>query len=444
MASKKENAPKASPERLDDSAAPGVAEDTAEHSPEEETIDKHVAGTDSAQISQEAPEPVVADAEAEEEEYQDAVEAILARKRRMIETMKTSRTEESTEAEEKPEEETPKSEGTESADAISEDNSSLEEESAQAPIGPGTPNDKEPLPVPEAFSVAPPSNESDTTNPAQEDGAAIASQDTDENDRPEPVLDAAENDQATTDATRPASALPRFDRSPVGAGIGAIIVFIGTALLAAIIMGAAISYRYERTQREWMGQLTGTLNSLKEQVSTERSPAATVEKQEPAIPRTYDDYALILNEANALFNAGRFRDAAEKYRAALQAFPSGSLSDQAHFRLGVSLVRSDMPDGAAEHFRVVAESFPGSPYYARSALELSRIFMQQEQYAQARRVLYGIIGSRARLAGEDAETLEKAYYALGRTFEGEAEVAERVRAEQQIDLGSNRHTGGTP
>ena len=223
-----------------------------------------------------------------------------------------------------------------------------------------------------------------------------------------------------------------------------MVIFAATALLAALLMGAAISYRYERTQRELMTQLTGALDSLKAQGNIARVPATTPEPPEPHAPRTYDDYALILNEANMLFNEGRFGAAAERYRGALKAFPSGSLSDQAHYRLGVCLLRAGTPDSAAEHLRVVAESFPGSPYCARSALELSRIFMQREEYEQARRVLYRIIGSRARLASEDAETLEKAYYALGRTLEGEAGVAERVRAEQRIDLDSDMNDGGSP
>jgi len=278
----------------------------------------------------------------------------------------------------------------------------------------------------------------------KDDEEAIAPEYAEEDERSEPLADAMQNENATApaDAPKPGRVAARLDRAP--SGVAAMVIFAGTALLAALLMGAAISYRYERSQRELMTQLTGALDSLKAQGDIAHAPATTTEQPQRDAPKTYDDYALILNEANMLFNEGRFGAAAERYRAALQAFPSGSLSDQAHYRLGVCLLRAGTPESAVEHLRVVAESFPGSPYCARSALELSRIFIQREEYEQARRVLYRIIGSRARHGSEDAETLEKAYYALGRALEGEAEVVERLRAEQRIGLDAEANTGGTP
>jgi len=448
MAKKKKDVPEDPAERTNKGAAPAIAEDLPEHSPEEGILEDPPATAESAKVPEEASSPVSDDPD-EEEEYQDTVEAILARKRRMMEAMKAPQPQEARGVEKEPEEPSAKAEGNEASEATEASETTAEKHSSSGESEPSpaeTPAEdaKTPLPVPERTPAAETAPDPVATEDTEDDEKAVAPGYAEEDEQSEPVADVSENETAPVpaDAANPARVPLRFDRAPVG--VAAMVIFAATALLAALLMGAAISYRYERTQRELMTQLTGALDSLKVRGNVERAPATTTEQPERDVPKTYDDYALILNEANMLFNEGRFGAAAERYRAALKAFPSGSLSDQAHYRLGVCLLRAGTPDNAAEHLRVVAESFPGSPYCARSALELSRIFIQREEYEQARRVLYRIIGSRARLVGEDAETLEKAYYALGRALEGEAEVVERLRAEQRIGLDSEANTGGTP
>lgn len=226
-----------------------------------------------------------------------------------------------------------------------------------------------------------------------------------------------------------------------GPSVGPVALYLVIALVAALIMGAAVSYRHEAAQRQLIGRFTASIDTLEGRLASMQQQAALAPATRTPEPKSLDDYALILNGANQLFEKGHFRDAAGRYRSALRGFPSGSLTDQAHYRLGVCMLRTGRAETAANHFRVVTASFPNSRYYARAALELSHVLMGEQQYAQARRVLYQIVGARARLQSEDAETLEKAYYAIARTLEGEADVIERLDAVQTAGLQSAEKTG---
>ena len=219
---------------------------------------------------------------------------------------------------------------------------------------------------------------------------------------------------------------------------------MGIALAASLVMGAAVSYRYEIAQKQMIDRFADSVDRLESRlVATSLTETSSVD--EPAnVPKTFDDYTLALDQANAHFQEGHFQDAAKVYQEALKAFPSGSLSDLAHYRLGLCLVKLDRVSTAAEHFRVVTDSFQGSHYYGRAAIKLAESLIAEQKFAQARRILYSVIGARDRLATEDQESLENAFYALARTFEGEAEVIEAMNAPHVSNLATDTTVGDEP
>jgi Tfp pilus assembly protein PilF len=109
------------------------------------------------------------------------------------------------------------------------------------------------------------------------------------------------------------------------------------------------------------------------------------------------------------------------YQAALSADLSGQYSDAAHFGLGMCYLRSGQETRALEEFQTVIVRYPGSPKYARAAVEGVRLLMKRRQFAAARRILYQLIGRSGGFAQEDRVCVEWAYYAIARSYEGEAE-----------------------
>jgi len=233
-----------------------------------------------------------------------------------------------------------------------------------------------------------------------------------------------------------ASPMPR--RAPILGGGG---IYMGIALLAALGMGAAMSYRQELAQKQLIEQFANSVGRLENGLARFQINRESPVPKASETPRSLDDYTHLLNTANARFQKGRFQEAAVSYGEALTMYPAGGLSDQAHYRLGMCMCRFGKPDSALEHFRAVVTSFPGSRYYARAALEMSYLLMSQKNYSQARRILYLIIGSRNRLEAEDSKSLEKAYYAIARCFEGEAEVIDQINELGTSGLDTGARTG---
>ena len=145
-------------------------------------------------------------------------------------------------------------------------------------------------------------------------------------------------------------------------------------------------------------------------------------------PETLDDYSRLTKVGSTLFRSGQYEEAAKSYRAALKLYPTGNFSDEAHYHLGLCLLKGAEPDEAAKEFRAVVTHTPGSRYYARSAVEMSELLIQKKNFVQARRLLYMVLGSRDRLDADEREALERTYYAIARCFEGEAETIEAMHA----------------
>jgi len=67
--------------------------------------------------------------------------------------------------------------------------------------------------------------------------------------------------------------------------------------------------------------------------------------------------------ARAQFDAGRYAQAADRFRQIVEASPS---DDYAHFGLGLALARGGNPAAAAEHLALAAAMRPELPHYTNA------------------------------------------------------------------------------
>lgn len=289
--------------------------------------------------------------------------------------------------------------------------------------------ESEPLPADKAEGPAEAATSDETEQAADDkDGAEEKSVETAEESSEAPTADAETTSSPDSDAPADAAGEQTASRKRAGASLfGSVGLYMGVALLAALGMGMVVSYRHQKTQKQLVESFTTSLDRVEYRLALIQKAAEPTLVKKPEKAKSLDDYAYTLSTANTQFHKGQFQDACRSYEEALKMYPAGSLSDQAHYRLGLCLARLNRGDSALEHFRVVVTGFPGSRYYARAALEMSYLLMNKQNYAQARRLLYLIIGSQDRLEAEDRENLDKAYYAVARCFEGEADVAAYIR-----------------
>jgi len=203
---------------------------------------------------------------------------------------------------------------------------------------------------------------------------------------------------------------------------------IGIALVLATTL--VLSFRYQAAQQTLLTSLERSID----QVAGKLADAQAVAQPQPAETKSseeaFDDYTRLIETAGSYFRSGQFREARRLYRSVIELFPAGSLSDQAHYHLGLCFLKADDTENALNHFRTVTTRFSGSRYFGRSALMMSELLMRKGNFVQARRILYLILGARDRLNSEEQEGVAQAYYALARCLEREADAIEAIRPDE--------------
>ena len=211
--------------------------------------------------------------------------------------------------------------------------------------------------------------------------------------------------------------------APVAVPVSVVLVLI----LALGVMLFIIS-RQQASQKAFLNEFQHSMSQVAANLSNVQPETGPASLGGASTPETLDDYSRLTKVGSTLFRSGQYEEAAKSYRAALKLYPTGNFSDEAHYHLGLCLLKGAEPDEAAKEFRAVVTHTPGSRYYARSAVEMSELLIQKKNFVQARRLLYMVLGSRDRLDADEREALERTYYAIARCFEGEAETIEAMYA----------------
>lgn len=93
------------------------------------------------------------------------------------------------------------------------------------------------------------------------------------------------------------------------------------------------------------------------------SPAAAAQVLERAAEAEPGARSILEALARAQFDAGRYAQAADRFRQIVEASPS---DDYAHFGLGLALARGGNPAAAAEHLALAAAMRPELPHYTNA------------------------------------------------------------------------------
>lgn len=201
-------------------------------------------------------------------------------------------------------------------------------------------------------------------------------------------------------------------------GIAAVV----PSLIVFFVMSYQASVKRQETS-EALQQTLQTLNEKLAEIHEDTRGKSAISKN----AATSETFSSLMAKAHIDFHNRDYRSAAEGYQEAIAADETKTKSDEAHYHLGVCLNRMNDPEHAMEEFLTVVAIFPGSGYFARSALEAARMQMEKQHFGQARRLLYQLLGAKDRYKGEEKDCLEEAYFLLAECLEGEAAVIEASR-----------------
>ena len=216
--------------------------------------------------------------------------------------------------------------------------------------------------------------------------------------------------------------------------VTSVAIMIATITIAMSSHRQPVETELINEFRTSMDEMTLKLSEI--EAKTESAPAIIIGEV-----GNFDDFTRIMKVGNTQFIDRRFEEAAQSYEAAITLDSSGKLSDEAHYRLGMCLLKTGRPEDAIREFRFVIEDYPGSGHYAASALEMGELLMARKNFSQARRLFYMIVGSKSRLAEDQQGVLERTYYAIARAYEGEAEAIEATRYNPETALDFGLKTG---
>ena len=249
----------------------------------------------------------------------------------------------------------------------------------------------------------------------------------------------ADATQQPPEQPAPADNAPRISRRSLR---HAGFIALGGAALAAVLWTALkIEERNAASQRAVVDEMRTSMRQLSRDMEIAR--ARLEEARRPA-PEP-DSYYTLLATGNLDLRAGRITPALTAFRAAVKADARGQLADEAHFRLGECNLKLGATDDALAEFLLVTSGYPGSPYYPKALSESSRLLMKKKEYAQARRLLYQLLGCRGRLSPEDSAALTQTYFRIGECYEAEAASIRSQSAPAGVALGlTARSNGGKP
>jgi tetratricopeptide (TPR) repeat protein len=193
---------------------------------------------------------------------------------------------------------------------------------------------------------------------------------------------------------------------------------------AGVGLPTVLSYRQTVTDRESRSELKDSLREMEHQLLQLQSELVR-KRAAPREPEEgFTEFRQLLELANDKFQRGEFDEARKLYRRAIQADLDGRYCDEARYRLGLCLGKLGEPEAALREFQTVFARYPGSAYYGRAGLEMAKLLHQEKQFARERRVLYQIVGLQNRLRNSEPESVEEAYFALGASYESEADMIE--------------------
>ena len=272
----------------------------------------------------------------------------------------------------------------------------------------------------------------------ESESAASADADADESESAASADAEAEQSSAAT-ATKPA---PPVSRTSQMAGVGGAMLVVSVVILVAAVV-IAMSSRKQPVEpalineyRTSMDEITRKLSEI--EAKTESAPAIIIGEV-----GNFDDFTRMMKVGNTQSIEGHFEEAAQSYEAAITLDPSGKLSDEAHYRLGICRVKTGQTEDAIREFRFVVQNYPGSRHYAASALEMGELLMARKNFSQARRLFYMVLGSESRLSEDQQAVLERTYYAIARAYEDEAVAVEATRYNPETALDFGVKTGET-
>jgi len=196
-------------------------------------------------------------------------------------------------------------------------------------------------------------------------------------------------------------------------------VFLLAAMLPVGAMGWFLSTRYTVTHTAAKIEMQQALDDMEKRLSTQNA-TKLLTAEEQAARTTAEDVNALVRVGNGLYAEGKFAEARRVFQSAIEKDVLGRFTDEAHYGLGLCLLKAKDDAAALEEFRTVVMRFPGSRKYARASMEAARMYMQQKSYVHARRLLYQMIGCRYRFEAEDQECVEWARYAIGKCFEEDA------------------------
>lgn len=116
--------------------------------------------------------------------------------------------------------------------------------------------------------------------------------------------------------------------------------------------------------------------------------------------------------ALAILRDGRYSDAALAFQKFIDAYPAGSLVDNAHYWLGETYYVTRDFDKAKAAFNKLVTAFPNSPKVADSRLKLGYIYYEKQDWKAARAELETVANTwpastAARLANDRLERMKK-------------------------------------
>jgi tol-pal system protein YbgF len=135
----------------------------------------------------------------------------------------------------------------------------------------------------------------------------------------------------------------------------------------------------------------------------------------PAAGATIDDPATMQAEydtALAILREGRYSDAALAFDQFITRYPTGPLTDNAHYWLGETYYVTRDFDKAKATFGKLVSTYPNSPKVADSRLKVGFILYEQQKWKEARAELEAVVGNyptstAARLASDRLARMKK-------------------------------------
>lgn len=245
--------------------------------------------------------------------------------------------------------------------------------------------------------------------------------------------------QQPSEQPAPADNAPRISRRSLRRA--GFIALGGMALAAVLWTALKIEERNAASQRAVVDEMRNSMRQLSRDLEIARTRAEQARRPAPEP----DSYYTLLAAGNLDLRAGRTTAAVTAFRTAIKADARGQLADEAHFRLAECHLKLGAPDDALAEFLLVISGYPGSPFYPKALSESSRLLMKKKDYAQARRLLYQLLGCRGRLSPEDSAALTQAYFRVGECYEAEAASIKSQSAPAGVALGlTARANGGKP